>query len=62
MKTGLLFVFLLGFGYIAPLSCSKKQAADESKPKSDKKVNRKGPQQMVLFAPVGTIKPAPRKV
>ena len=58
MKQTLLVVFLLGFGYFAPWSCSKKQASDENKtaqPAHKRPCDSK--KQMVLFGPVNTIRP-----
>ena len=60
MKQGLLLIFLLGYGHIAPLSCSKKHASDDPKrpPYGKEKKNIAQPKQMVLFAPKPVVKPA----
>lgn len=42
MKTGIMVIFLLGYGLLGPLSCAKKQS-------SSRETIRK--QEMALFAP-----------
>jgi hypothetical protein len=61
MKTGLLFILLLGFGYVAPWSCTKKPTADERKPmKSNFHKTPGNAQQIALFAPTVIIKTGKR--
>lgn len=61
MKTGILFIFLLGFGYIAPITCSKKQANDNKTPSKRNMPERNDtPKQIALFAPIHVLKTAPK--
>lgn len=64
MKQSLLLILLLGFGALAPMTCSKekdkKSSADE--PKQEKQVTpASNPKQMALYGPVGLLRPSQGK-
>ncbi len=48
MRTGLVLIILLGFGYLAPLSCSKKHKPSKMR----QCIGQPTGKQMVLFAPM----------
>ena len=58
MKQTALLVLLLGFGYIAPWGCSKKQTSEKKTDQSTHTKPADPKKQVVLFGPVHTIRGA----
>jgi hypothetical protein len=59
MKQSLLFIMLLGFGSLAPLTCSKNKATKEEA-KKENETKRVQPQQLALCGPVIKVVAPPK--